>query len=318
MQLNHSIVILQLIILSLPPLCFLLWSGCSTPILLGHLFLNTLSIKLLALFYCIGIIIASSLRRIFFFSYRANIDLNAFLSSFIYFAPLLFLSNSLLSFTFIIELITTQIFILILLWDIVNRDVNVSNFSTVNARYRSSYSPLDALFFFFWTSFIIAVSLFITLSLLVYSYALSDWASFEFIINFILNTTNHTNESSIITLFCSLFVILMIKTALVPFFFWKPSLFNALHIPALFLYIVFFFSLLISWIVIFWFSLNLILTTLILLPLLILLGLGSTLIISILYDSTAFRNLLAISSIFNTLLIWLTFPSCGGSIITLF
>lgn len=318
LHLNNSIFTLQLVTVVLLPLSLIFWSGCSTPLIFGHLFLNSLSIKLSVIFYCVGLLIIAMIRKIFVYLRRVSVDLNIFLSLFVYFTPLLFFSNSLISFVFIIEFLTTQIFILILLWDTVNRDLNVSNITIVNSRYRSYQTPLEALFFFFWTSFIIAVFFFFTLDMLIGIYALSDWAFFEFIVNFTLNATTYTNELPLVFLFSSLFAILMLKTALVPFFFWKPSFFAALHIPALLLYIVFFFSLLISWIVIFWFSLNNVLTSLILIPLMTLLGLGSVVIISILYDSTAVRNLLAISSIFNTLLIWLTFSFCGGAAITLF
>nr|APW82379.1 Nad2_a [Urostyla grandis] len=288
------------------------WSGSATPILLGHLLINKVSLKLLVVFSLIGAALLLAVQSPHSQLTKTNNDLNSFLVAFVYFAPLLFLTNSLISFIFIIELLTTQIFVLVVLWDVNQRNTTIHLAQLTNARYRSAQTPLDALFFFFWTSFLVALTLFTLLSLLISTYSLSDWAISEFLMDVILLGTPLSEMSPLLIIMLALFLILMLKLALAPFFFWKPIFFAVLHIPALFFYTVFFYSLLLTWIVLFWFSLNALLTKLIILPLIGLLSIGFITILMSLGDSSSLRGLIAISSVFNTLLIWLTFTVIGN------
>lgn len=269
----------------------------------GHLFWSSLGSKLYTLFLPLGVTILLILRKSFEMSRSSSHDLIVFQSLLFVFAPLLFICNTLLSFIFIIELLSLLVFVLILLWDSASRAVKHSWVSTPSLTPMTSPLPFQALFFFFWTSFVVTLLLFLSLNSLITLYGSADWGLLDVVISFSHSSLSEWSWVYLLTIFI---VAIFIKSALAPFFFWKPIFFSALFIPSLLTYIIYFYPLFFIWFVSWWFTINPLVSSFIFLPITILLGLGFILTISLLSLPYKLRNLLAVSSIFNTLLIWFT------------
>lgn len=281
-------------------------SSVSYP-LMGHLVITPITIKFYLLFTLMGYSTLVFLRTTTPILNRVSTDLYMFLTAFLYFTPLLFLTNSLLSFVFLIELLTTQIFVLIILWDTSVRERQAIGQNEHSPSSLLSRTPFNALFFFFWTSFIIAVVLFFMLNFILTRYTTTEFIWLECITFFLVSHESTLEICTLVTAITSIFVIIMVKFALAPFFFWKPIFFSALHLPSLFLYTIYFYTALLAWLLLFWFSLNTVLISLVSIAITGLLTLGFIITVVLLSNSTSLRIFIAISSIFNTLLIWFVF-----------
>lgn len=275
-----------------------------SPSLNGHLFWGSLNFKLFTLFLLLGAILLCCLHKNFCFTKNGVGDLVLFHSFLFLFTPLIFISNTLMSFIFVVELVSLLIFVLIVLWDSFWRGSGKRWVSQRSPSVASTPFPFHALFFFFWTSFVVTIALFYTLNAVLTLYGSGDWSLIEVLIS--LDASSYYRGSWIYLLL--LFVIgIFIKSALAPFFFWKPIFFSALFTTTLLVYILFFYPLLFTWMAVWWFTLNPLLTFTLFPLLTFILGLGLVITLSILSLPSKFRNLLAISSILNTLLVWFAF-----------
>lgn len=285
--------------------------------LMGHLIITPVSLKLYICFTAVGLGSIVLLQpRLKNFT-KTTTDLINFATIFIYFTPIVLISNSLLSFVFLLELLTTQIFILVILWDTMTRE-QIAHISDRHHSHQLEYRiPFNALFFFFWTSFIVAISMFFLLNNLITKYTTTDLIWLENIVQFIILTGDISNLSTLIFLMGFFLITLMIKFALAPFFFWKPIFFSALNLPSLLFYTIFFYSTLLTWLIIFWFSLYTSLTSIIAVIIASFLSLGFLTTVILLSNSTSLRVFFAISSVFNTLLIWFTFTFTSSTIYVL-
>jgi len=287
-----------------------LFSITTDSLIFGHLCCSKTNLKLFLIFSLLGCFTLKATKFLNLKQLRALLDLNSFLTFFIFSTLLLFFSNSVVSFIFLIELVTLQILILTVLWNSSLTPQFSHNLGLHSIRAFSISSLFDALFFFFWTSFFVTIGLFLTLILLLKNFISSDWflletvAAFEFI-----RTGISTTQVSLPLLLFVFLSALLVKSALVPFFFWKPVFFKFLSPQALFVYIVFFYTIFFSWTILFWFSLSPTTLSVLSLPLATLLGLGFFLLLACLGASTRFKEFLAISSIFNTFLLWYALTS---------
>lgn len=230
-------------------------------------------------------------------------DVAIFSSLLVYFMTLLFITNTLLSSIFLLELVSTIIFILTFAWNTSYTSQQLPSLTIT--RQVTPNSPLEASFFLFWTSFVVAIVLFFTLISLINLVGTLDWYLLE-IVSYPLTTLKITTSGGSVTLLTSLlFLTFMFKAALVPFFFWKPIFFRYLTTSMLSLYIIFFYTCFLIWIVLFRFTLSPIIATSTIILTLIPLSLGLLSMLMLLSDSSQLQPFLAVSSIFNTLLIWM-------------
>jgi hypothetical protein len=154
---------------------------------------------------------------------------------------IIFTSNTLLTAIFIIEILSTLVFLL-LIASALSSYTNASSLTTHSVFNMSLSNPLfQAIVFFFWISFLLSILLFIVLILFFSTLTSSDWFVSEFIFNFITNYVSTSNFSLLPLLWIFLLIGLFLKCGLAPFYFWKPYFFKNIPSWYLFFYILNFF-----------------------------------------------------------------------------
>jgi hypothetical protein len=234
--------------------------------------------------------------------------------NFLYWLLILFFSNSIFSVMFVIEVLSTLIFLLITTstfstsFFYKNTDLNSGNFF----HNHSPYTFLQSILFFFWVSLISSLNLFIFMIFLYNKMVTFDWFLLENV--FYYYTTTHTTVDIAhlgVIWFVMVFSIFL-KCGVAPLFIWKPTFFKGISFPTLAFYIIFFYFLL------FLFFINFFLVYLHELffyysfVTLIFVILGLITLLFILCESFFIKTFFAVSSILNSLLVILAMSTTHG------
>jgi hypothetical protein len=221
------------------------------------------------------------------------------------------MSNSIFTLVFIIEVISTLIFLLITTsafsttFFYKNIDFDVKNFF----HNVTPFTFLHSLFFFFWISLISSLNLFIFIIYMYKTLVTLDWFLLEHIFYYLTNISSVKNIFLVgISWFFIMFSIFL-KCGIAPLFIWKPTFFKGLSFIALAFYIIFFYFFLFLFLLIFltnythsifyyFFFINLLLVAIGLLNLFL-----------ILCESFYIKTFFAISSILNSLFVMLAIIS---------
>lgn len=287
------------------------WSGPSLSAWFGNIIFSSFQSKffyLVLFIYTTVIIVYSSS---FYFSSKEIYDYLIVCFNFFFWTLFLFSSNSIFTFLFFIEIISTLIFLLIV----------VSTFSTTYFynnlnlnlhNYFNSTTPfffIQMLLYFFWISLLSSLNLFFFLVLFYLKFATFDWFFFEYIFNFIITVSTIKDLFFITIIWFNLLFCIFLKCGLVPFYFWKPIFFKGMPIHALFFYILFFyFFLILFFLITFLIYLNEIFYFFVGINICILLT-GFFILLFILCESYYLKAFLALSSILNTLFVFLALNS---------
>lgn len=282
-----------------------LWSSSEFSSWFGHLVITSLNLKLILLVYLTYIITQAVLTYNLYFSSQEVYDFLITTLMFAYFVVLLFLVNSIFSVIFIIEALSTLIFLLIITSTYAT-NFFYKNTSLVEGHFLQHIMPvnyLNSLLLFFWTSLISSLNFFIAIIILFLQTSTLDWYLLEHIFIHITFSGNALNLAALgLAWFVFIFCI-FVKCGLAPFFIWKPSFFKGLPIHTLFFYISFFYFFLYIFIVLlltFYFSEILYYYTTVLTFFLLL---ASVVIMSTICESYYLKIFLAVSSILNSVLV---------------
>jgi len=181
----------------------------------------------------------------FYFSNKQTYDFIIIIFNFFYWIFFLFLSNNLFTFIFFIEILSTLIFVLL---------IN-STFSTVYFynnldhnlhSYFSNSTPvffLQTLMYFFWISLITSLNLFFFLVLFYIKFLTFDMNLFEFVFYNLTVLHDFKDLFSILIIWFNFLFCVFLKCGLVPFYFWKPIFFKGIPLHSLFFYVFFYFYL---------------------------------------------------------------------------
>lgn len=218
------------------------------------------------------------------------------------------MANTLFTLMFIIEVISTLIFLL----------VTTSAFSTtffyknINfdvLNFFAGIGPLTflrSIFYFFWVSLISSLNLFVFL-IYMYKFIMSfDWFLVEHI--FMYFTTISTVKSIIsfgLTWFFIIFSIFL-KCGIAPLYLWKPTFFKGLSLTTLLFYISFFYFYLFLFLVLFLTTYMHALFYYYTLITLLFITIGLLNMLIILFESFYIKTFFAMSSILNSLLVLLS------------
>ena len=243
----------------------------------------------------------------FYLSSKEIFDYVIVCFNFLFWVIFLFFSNSIFTFIFFVEVLSTLIFLLL----------TVSTFSTTYFynnlnlnlhNYFNSTTPVffvQMLLYFFWISLVSSLNLFFFLILFYLKFVTFDWFFFEHIFNFIINFCTVKDLFFIVLIWFNLLFCVFLKCGLVPFYFWKPIFFKGMPVHALFFYILFFYffiflffltTLLVYLNEIFYFFIGINICMLLT---------GFFILLFILCESYYIKAFLALSSILNTLFVFL-------------
>ncbi len=309
----NSFDVLTLILTPLLLLTLLtfLWSSPSVSVWFGHLLYTNFQLKVSYLLIFIFIMVVSTLVTTSYFTSRELYDYFITLYNFFYWILLLFFANSILTTIFIIEVISAVIFMLIV----------TSTYSSVYFYRNLSFSfgslfqnstPftfLQSLIFYFWISLISALNLFLFILFMYVKLHTLDWFTLEYLFTYLTHVSSFKDLVSIGCVWFILLLSIFIKSGIAPLYLYKPTFFKGLPFYSLFFYICFFYFFFFLFVIhllnsyfteIFYFYSSII-------TLLVLTGLVTLLFI--ICDSYYIKIFLAISSILNSLFVFLALTS---------
>jgi hypothetical protein len=160
-----------------------------------------------------------------------------------YWVTFLFFANSLFTVIFIIEVLSTLIFLLITtsVFSTTFFYKNISFDSKIFLQNNLPSTFIQSLLFFFWVSLVSSLNLFVFLILLHNSVLTFDWFLLEHIFFYVLNISHLKDILTIGLVWFIIMFSIFLKCGIVPLFLWKPTFFKGLSFNMLIFYIVFFY-----------------------------------------------------------------------------
>ena len=237
LMIRHSIVFLLLTLIFLYS-----FKGSSTLVWFNHLNYTNFNFIIYYIFSIIMIIVLSTLNNRSHFIKNIQQEYILSISFLNLFLPIIFFSTNLLTFFFIIELVSC----LILMQFIVGKDLDTfsSNKKTGFFNYKSnlkSQSYINVIFFQYWTSFFSSVLLVFSFLSYIHLFGTTEWVVMNFLINYDLS--NYSFNYNIKVIFTSIIflVSIFLKLGLAPVHFYKIEIYKGLPFVTILLYTIYFF-----------------------------------------------------------------------------
>lgn len=283
------------------------WSSYPLTAWFGSLIITSTQIKLtyfvLFFFALITIVFSSS----FYFSSKEPYDFIIVLFNFFFWILFLFYANTIFTVIFFIEITSTLIFLLITTSTFSSsyfyNNLNLNLHSYFNQT--TPFFYVQVLMYFFWISLISSLNLFFFLVLFYVKFATMDWFIFEFIFFYVINLSTVKDIVFLSLIWFNFLFCIFLKCGLVPFYFWKPTFFKGIPLHALFFYICFFYFFIFLFFIYFFINyLNEVFYYFIGINVLLLL-IGFFILLFIICEAYYLKSFLALSSILNTLFVFL-------------
>jgi hypothetical protein len=213
-------------------------------------------------------------------------------------------STNLFSFIFLLELITIIIFMLIPLSPLMLINKNNIRFNYFNSN--TYYSLIHSLLFYYWVSFVTTSLLFLNIFLYFITVFNLEWLVSNFVIGYYLELNLITTTYKLYVLVLLFIIIFFIKFGLLPFFVWKLIFFKGVDYIFILTYIIIYFNtLLYSFLCIFYIYITSVYNIISILSLVTLVSTLPYLLIH-LFNYLDIKAFFAVSSLFNTTLLLLT------------
>jgi hypothetical protein len=299
-------------------LILFLWASPATSAWFGHIVFTNYQLKMFYMVLGFFMFVLYVLLTTMYFSSREVYDYFIVLYNFFYWVVLLFAANTIFTVIFIIEVISAIIFLLIVTSTFTSnyfyRNVDLS-FGNLFQN-STPYTFLQSLIYYFWISLISALNLFLFILLLYIKLHTLDWFTLEHVFQYL---TSVSSFKDLISIGCAWLVFLLsifIKSGIAPLYLYKPTFFKGLPFYTLSFYICFFYfffflftiHLLNSYFTELFYFYSFALT------LLVVLGLFT--LFFIICDSYYLKVFLAISSILNSLFVFLALTTLHSSSMT--
>lgn len=294
--LNFSIIAISLLLLSV-----FLMRGFSETFWWNHLYFNNLNHNLIIFIIFLSLIIHVLVTNINVNSNVNNIDYYFSLLNLSITIPLLFLSNSLYNFIFLLEMVSILIFYKFSVSKFWYKSSN-DNFNKKNLLERFvSRSYLNVLFYQYWVNFFSSVIIIISIINVVYMYGSTDWVFLNLLNKINLNIYYFNSVEMNVLLWVVMFIGFFFKIGISPIHLFKIEIYKGIPFISIFFYTTFyftsyfiFFSLLIykylNSFKIFWWLITVIFVVV-----------GMLYIISLLFDTNFTKAFFAYSTIANSL-----------------
>lgn len=230
----------------------------------------------------------------------------------------LFYSNNFFTVVFFIEILT-GLTTLFLITSSFSSTYNYKLWDFSKSIYFSSILPkntLDTLIFFFWMSLISSLLLFIFIIFFYIHLYTFEFSLVEVLTSHVLNTSTFKQFLTTITVSTILIVVIFLKCGLVPLYIWKPVVFKGMTLHVIFFYICYYYYYLLTFFIYFFiiYCHNILWESKIIFTVLVsFLLIGMIVLFFIILESHYFKSFLAMSSILNTLLIFLGMSSLSTS-----
>lgn len=226
----------------------------------------------------------------------------------------LFYSNNFFTVIFFIEILT-GLTTLFLITSSFSSTYNYKLWDFSKSIYFSSTLPkntLDTLIFFFWMSLLSSLLLFIFMIFFYTHLFTFEFSLVEVITTHLLSTSTFKQFLTTVTISTTLIVVIFLKCGLVPLYIWKPIVFKGMTLHVIFFYICFYYFYLLTFFTYFFIidCHNILWESKTVFVVLVgFLLIGMIMLFFIILESHYFKSFLAMSSILNTLLIFLGMSS---------
>lgn len=280
------------------------WSNYTCVLWFGHLFFGNFQNKMIILICFFSIFIISVLFSNISFLNKDRLDFFLIFLNLTFWQACLFMVNNLFTLVLVIEILSTVIFLLLVSSAFTAN--NMSKHTLFSISTSSLHNPLfQALIFFFWISFILSIFLFLFLITFYNIFNSYDWFILENVFIYLIDSSSTFVLLKISTLWLFFLISIFLKAGLAPFYFWKTYFFKNIPVHYLFIYIVSFYFFLILFITyVFEIYLNELFSFFAFVTLLFIF-LGLIILLSLLWESPYLNLFFALSSILNTLLVFL-------------
>ena len=219
------------------------WVNSNLSVWFGHLIVYNLNLKITYINLILFYVLTYSLISSSYFSSKEIYDYIITIINLLFWVNILFYINSIFSSIFVIEVLSTIIFLMII----------TSNYSTtyyynstnlskgIYSQQIFPHSYLQSLLFYFWVSLLASLNLFLFVNLLYMKIYSFDWFLIEHIFTYYTLTSGFWTTLSLTIPWFIFVSSIFIKCGLVPFFFWKPIFFKGLSFHLLYTYICYFY-----------------------------------------------------------------------------
>jgi len=287
------------------------WVGPELTAWFGHIIFTSFQYKLFYLitfsFFLVWAVYIAS----FYFTSQEVYDYTIVTYCFFLWLFLLFTANNIFTVIFFIEVLSALV-TLTLITSVFSSTYFYNNLNFTSTLYFNNGTPnafLQTLLFFFWISLVSSLNLFVFLTLFYMHFLTFDWFLVESIFYYLIVSGEVTTPITLSLVWFSFMTCIFLKCGLVPFFFWKPTFFKGITLHALFLYVCFYYYFLLSFFTYFLLVyLNELFYFSIFVNYVLILG-GTVLLSFVLCESYYIKAFLAMSSILNTLLVFLAMSS---------
>jgi len=220
-----------------------LWVSPTLSAWFGHIVLTTFQSKMIY-FIITGFLLTTLVfMSTTYFSSREIYDYVVVTYNFCYWLVILFMSNSIFTTVFVIEVISTLILLIIVTSTFSTaffyRNLNLSFGHILQQSIPHSY--LQSVLYFFWISLISSLNLFLFFLLLYTKLLTLDWFLLDYVFTYFISVGSVSDVASIGIYWLVMVFCIFVKCGVSPLFLWKPTFFKGTPVYTLFFYICFFY-----------------------------------------------------------------------------
>ncbi len=208
----------------------------------NHLTLSNFSNYLVFFFIFFSIFVAFYIYGLAFGKINYSVDYFFAICNLVLFLPLIFLSNNMFTFFFLLEVNSLLIFYKFVVSKIWYK--NSFNLMNVNLMKFNKIVPkayLNVLFFQFWTSFFSSVLILFFLIVWLHLYTTSEWFLLNLLVAYELDLLYLNNALLLIFLISSFLIGLSLKIGITPFHLFKVEVYKGIPFLSIFFYTTFYF-----------------------------------------------------------------------------
>lgn len=300
-----------LALFSLYFLCILGITGPVSSIWHSHLIITNLQLKFQFFILVVFLLICYLYLNSTLFYNQSSFDFLLTIINLFIWINLMFFSSNLFTIVFFLEILSAAI-MLFTSSSFYYSNINFKKFNYSSNNYLTlnlPYYQTSSLLFFFWTSFLASVSLFFYLLFFIYYFNTLDLFFLEYLFNFMVIKSSWLEQLAMGSIWFGFVFCVFLKCGLVPFFVWKPLFFKGLSYLYMFIYTCFYYFFLLIFFLIFFnyyfnflFSYYLVVSSFMLLV-------GWVVMFSLMLNNTYLKSFFAISSILNTLFVFIVLLS---------
>ena len=286
---------------------FSFWSSYSVSSWFGHIVYTSFQYKIVLFILFTFLLFTFLYSTVSYLSSREIFDFLIAQFNFLYWIIILFHANSFFTVIFVIEILSTLIFLLMLTSVFTScffyRNLDFSSHSFFESS--TPYTFIQSILFFFWVSLLASLNLFLFILFIYDKLFTFDWYLIEHIFFYFINVSSYKDIYILGIIWFIILFSIFLKCGIAPFYLWKPTFFKGMSFSSLSFYITFFYFFLFIFIIQFLSSYCHELFYFFSFFSLIIIFMGLIVLLFILCETFFIKTFLAVSSILNSLLVFL-------------